>query len=129
MKRSSQEELRRRLTLQLSWEVSCSICLFDSRCKELQQPAPSVRRIDGRSHPRRATTVPLEMTMFEIHASAALGSRCESNLYFARLRQIRLVSPFRRNLPREDDTARWVPHQDASPVGLRAVFLFGVTAA
>src|SRR5215510_4680070 len=69
------------------------------------------------------------MTVFQIDARATAGDRTESDLNFARLRQVRLISPLGRDLPREDNAVRRFPRQHPPSVALGAVLLLGVATA
>src|SRR5262245_14469524 len=69
------------------------------------------------------------MAMLEIDARASAWLPREPDLDLAGLHQIRLVAPFRRDLPGDDEPLRRVPDEHTAPVTLGAVGLCRVTPA
>ena len=57
------------------------------------------------------------------------GSRREADLDLARLRQIGLIPPLLRDLPRDHESVRRIPLEDLAPVAFGAVLLPRVAAA
>src|SRR3979411_811249 len=98
------------------------------RGEGLQQLAPPHLPIDRSPHSFRALTVTTAVAMFEIDASGAVCFRREPHFHFARLCEVRLVSPTRADLPRDDKPLRRLPDQYLAPVAVGAVDLFAVTA-
>src|SRR5258706_4699678 len=114
---------------------SASICdrassvLFRSVSEQIQQSAPPVWRVDLHAHVVAAGAVALEVTMFEIHARPSAWFRGEADVDFARLREVRLIAPLVRDLPREHEPMRRLPDEHRPPITLGAVLLLGVAAA
>ena len=96
--------------------------------KQLEKSRPAVRRTDRRTHRLGASAVAGEESMHEVHLRAAISRRRKRDLHLARFRQVRLVSPFMRDLSRHDEAARRIPDENLAPVAFRSVFLFGVAA-
>src|ERR1700722_17773942 len=106
------------------WLLVC--CRF--RREQLQHATPSALRVNLGPHLLPARAVALEMAMLQIHAGRPVTLRRESHLYLARPGQIRLIFPHWRDLPSHHEASRRIPVEHLSPIGLRAVFLLGITA-
>src|SRR5262249_37645357 len=106
-----------------------ALTLFGFLREQLHQRAPALRSIDSRLHLFGATAVPLEVAVLQIDTGRAVADRREAHLDLARLREIGLILPVGRDLPREYESARRFPHDDRSPRTIGAVLLLAVAPA
>src|SRR4029079_7557072 len=101
--------------------------LLGPRCVEAEKISPTIRRIHAQAHRGSAGAVTLEVTMLEIHPGGdSIVERSECHFDLARFGEIGLELPLGRDLPGEDEFARWVPGEDGAPVAFGVVSLLRV---
>src|SRR5262245_2257172 len=67
--------------------------------------------------------------MLEIHPSGLVADRREANLDFARLREVRLITPLMRDLPSKNDAPWRIPREHGTPRTFGSVGLLCVAAS
>src|SRR5258706_16272491 len=69
------------------------------------------------------------MTMLEVDARRSVALWRKPDFHLAGMCQVRLVLPFRVELPCQHEAARWIPHEHPAPIALASVHRFLIAAA